>query len=116
MSDRGRRATYFWPRICTASGTGTARTRHSFRAAISVALLIMPRDRQGRNHCSVCGSADHKQQLHDAALSRSEEAGQLVYDQGLSFAEAGRRIGVTRQAAYQGWRRYVRRREICKSA
>lgn len=67
------------------------------------------------NRCSICGSVDHKQQLHGDQLSRGEEAGRLVYDEGLSFAEAGRRIGVTRQTAYWGWRRYVRRREICKS-
>ena len=66
-------------------------------------------------HCSVCGSAEHNRQLHDnEAVSRSEQAGRLVYEHGISFAEAGRRIGVTRQAAYQGWRRYVQRRDLHK--
>lgn len=64
------------------------------------------------NHCSICGSADHNRQLHGEALTRSEQAGQLVYEQGLTFAEAGRCIGITRQAAHQGWRRYVRRRDL----
>jgi len=59
--------------------------------------------------------------MHDnAVLTRSEQAGRLVYDEGISFAEAGRRVGITRQAAHQGWRRYVHRRdlhpEICKHA
>lgn len=54
-------------------------------------------------------------------MSRSVRAGQLVYEGGLSFAEAGRRVGVTRQAAHQGWRRYIQRGarsagEICKFA
>lgn len=74
--------------------------------------------RRAANHCSVCGNAGHNRQLHDEELTRSEEAGRLVYDQGISFAEAGRRLGVTRQAAHQGWRRYVQRRDlhsgICK--
>lgn len=43
------------------------------------------------------------------------EAGRLVYEEGLSFAEAGRRVGVTRQAAYLGWRRYVRVRDLQKA-
>lgn len=65
------------------------------------------------NNCSVCGSPGHNRQLHDnAALTRSEQAGRLVYDEGISFAEAGRRIGITRQAAHQGWRRYVHRRDL----
>jgi hypothetical protein len=64
------------------------------------------------NRCSVCGSTDHKQQLHAELLTRSEQAGKLVYEHGLTFAEAGRRVGVTRQAAHQGWRRYVRRRDL----
>ena len=103
-----------WPRIRTAEPCAT-RAFCPFRATIGAAVLIMPRDRPRRNHCSVCGSADHKQQLHGDQLSRGEKAGQLVYDHGLSFAEAGRRVGVTRQTAYWGWRRHVRRREICKS-
>jgi len=73
------------------------------------------------NHCSVCGEEGHNRQLHDGGLSRSVQAGQLVYEGGLSFAEAGRRVGVTRQAAHQGWRRYVQHRSrpdggICKFA
>lgn len=69
----------------------------------------MPRE---ANHCSVCGSSDHNRQLHDDDLTRSEQAGRLVYEENISFAEAGRRIGVTRQAAHQGWRRYVKRRDL----
>jgi hypothetical protein len=69
--------------------------------------------RRTTNRCSVCGSAGHNRQLHDAdALTRSEQAGRLVYEEGLSFAEAGRRVGITRQAAHQGWRRYVHRRDL----
>lgn len=73
------------------------------------------------HHCSICGSPSHNRQHHGEALTRSEEAGRLVYeDDDLSFAEAARRVGVTRQAVYKGWRRYVRRRdlhrqEICKT-
>lgn len=63
-------------------------------------------------HCSICGSHGHNRQLHDQVLTPSEEAGRLVYEDGLSFAEAGRRTGVTRQAAHKGWRRYVRRRDL----
>ncbi len=63
--------------------------------------------------CSVCGEAGHNRRLHDdETIARSEEAGRLVYEEELSFAEAGRRVGVTRQAAHQGWRRYVRRRDL----
>jgi hypothetical protein len=68
--------------------------------------------RRETNNCSVCGSAGHNRQLHDGALTRSEQAGRLVYEEGISFAEAGRRVGVTRQAAHQGWRRYVFRRDL----
>jgi transposase-like protein len=73
------------------------------------------------NHCSLCGAPDHNRQLHDEELTRSAQAGRLVYEEGLSFAAAGRRLGVTRQAAHQGWRRYVRRKAlapagICKTA
>jgi len=64
------------------------------------------------NRCSICGAAGHNRQLHGDALTRSEEAGSLVYEQGLSFAEAGRRVGVSRQAAHQGWRRYVQRQDL----
>jgi predicted DNA-binding protein (UPF0251 family) len=66
--------------------------------------------------CSICGAAGHNSRLHaDAAVrSRSLEAGRLVYEENLSFAEAGRRVGISRQAAHQGWRRFVRRREICE--
>jgi predicted DNA-binding protein (UPF0251 family) len=64
------------------------------------------------HHCSICGSASHNRQRHGAELTRSEEAGRLVYEDGLSFAEAGRRVGVTRQAAYTGWRRYVKRKDL----
>jgi len=63
------------------------------------------------NRCTICGSTRHHRQLH-GALTRSEEAGRLVYEDGLSFAEAGRRIGVSRQAAHQGWRRYVKRGDL----
>lgn len=66
------------------------------------------------NHCSVCGVTGHNRQLHDEELSLSEQAGRLVYEEGLSFAEAGRRLGVTRQAAYQGWRRYGQRRDLLR--
>lgn len=68
--------------------------------------------RRAPNSCSVCGEIGHNRQMHDGTLSKSEEAGRLVYDQGLSFAEAARRIGVSRQAAHQGWQRYVRRRDL----
>ncbi len=68
--------------------------------------------RRETNNCSVCGSPGHNRQLHDDALTRSEQAGRLVYDDGLSFAEAGRRVGITRQAAHQGWRRYICRRDL----
>jgi hypothetical protein len=66
--------------------------------------------------CSVCGAAGHNSRQHDddGARSRSVEAGRLVYEEGLSFAEAGRRIGISRQAAHQGWRRYVQRRDLQK--
>ena len=65
------------------------------------------------NNCSICGSPGHNRQLHNAdAFSRSEQAGRLVYEKGISFAEAGRRIGITRQAARQGWRRYIYRRDL----
>lgn len=84
--------------------------RGGHRAAVGATVLGMRRE---TNHCSVCGSAGHNRQLHDDdALTRSEQAGRLVYDEGISFAEAGRRIGITRQAAYQGWRRYVHRRDL----
>jgi predicted DNA-binding protein (UPF0251 family) len=68
--------------------------------------------------CSICGESGHDSRHHDepAARSRSEEAGRLVYEEGLSFAEAGRRVGVSRQAAHQGWRLYVRRRDLQKRA
>lgn len=69
----------------------------------------MPRE---ANNCSVCGSLDHNRQLHDPELTRSEQAGRLVYEHGISFAEAGRRVGITRQAAHQGWRRYVQRKDL----
>ena len=69
----------------------------------------MPRE---ANNCSVCGSPDHNRQIHDPKLTRSELAGRLVYEDGISFAEAGRRVGVTRQAAHQGWRRYVQRKDL----
>jgi hypothetical protein len=62
--------------------------------------------------CSTCGAKGHNRLFHGEALSRGEEAGRLVYEDGLSFAEAGRRVGVTRQAAHQGWRRYVSRRDL----
>ncbi len=65
-------------------------------------------------NCSVCGETGHNRQFHESALSRREEAGRLVYEENLSFAEAGRRLGVSRQAAHQGWRRYVRRRDLQK--
>jgi predicted DNA-binding protein (UPF0251 family) len=68
--------------------------------------------------CSICGSSDHNSRRHDVdvdASSRSVEAGRLVYEQELSFAEAGRRVGISRQAAHQGWRRYVQRRDLQKS-
>jgi len=68
--------------------------------------------RAANNHCSICDVAGHNRQLHDESLTRSVEAGRLVYEEGLSFAEAGRRVGVTRQAAHQGWRRYVKRRDL----
>lgn len=42
------------------------------------------------------------------------EAGRLAYEEGLSFAEAGRRVGISRQAAHQGCRRYVRLRDLQK--
>jgi hypothetical protein len=72
------------------------------------------------SHCAICGELGHNRQLHNEALTRGEQAGKLVYDQGLTFAEAARRIGITRQGAHQGWRRYVLRRDlqargICKS-
>jgi hypothetical protein len=91
-------------------GTTAIDGAHSSRAAVGATLLRLMR--RYANHCSVCGSAGHKQPLHGEPLTRSEEAGRLVYDQDLSFAEAGRRVGVTRQAAHQGWRRYVRRRDL----
>lgn len=63
--------------------------------------------------CSICGEAGHTRRDHDAsAQSRSMKAGRLVYEEGLSFAEAGRRVGVSRQAAHQGWRRFVRQRDL----
>ena len=68
--------------------------------------------RRSANHCTICGSVGHNRQFHGEALSRSEEAGRLVYENDLSFAEAGRRLGVSRQAAYQGWLRYVKRRDL----
>ena len=68
--------------------------------------------RREANRCSICEASGHNRQLHGDALTRSEQAGQLVYEEGISFAEAGRRIGVTRQAAHQGWRRYVCRRDL----
>jgi hypothetical protein len=68
--------------------------------------------RHATNNCSVCGSAGHNRQLHDDVFTRSEQAGRLVYEEGISFAEAGRRVGVTRQAAHQGWRRHVQRRDL----
>jgi transposase-like protein len=64
------------------------------------------------NHCSICDSKGHNRQFHDEDLTRSEQAGRLVYEEGLSFAEAARRIGVTRQAAHQGWRRYTQRKNL----
>ena len=72
--------------------------------------------RREANNCSVCGSREHNRQLHDPELTRSEQAGRLVYEHGISFAEAGRRVGVTRQAAYQGWRRYVQRRDLAEGS
>jgi len=69
--------------------------------------------RRETNHYSVCEAAGHNRQLHDdTTLTRSEQAGRLVYVDGISFAEAGRRIGITRQAAHQGWRRYRQRRDL----
>jgi transposase-like protein len=66
-------------------------------------------------YCSVCGELGHNSSLHSDARSRSMEAGRLVYEEGLSFAEAGRRVGISRQAAHQGWRRYVRRADLQKT-
>jgi len=67
-------------------------------------------------HCSICGAAGHDCRDHDdAGRSRSTEAGRLVYEEGLSFAEAGRRVGISRQAAYQGWCRYVHLRDLRKT-
>lgn len=62
--------------------------------------------------CSICGETGHNRRLHDDVLVRGEEAGRLVYEEGLSYAEAARRVGVSRQAAHQGWRRYVQRRDL----
>jgi predicted DNA-binding protein (UPF0251 family) len=73
---------------------------------------VIRRARRSVNRCTICGSTGHNQHLHDDGLTRSEEAGRLVYEEGLSFAEAGRRVGVTRQAAHQGWRRYVKRGDL----
>lgn len=73
---------------------------------------MIRRARRSRNRCSICGLAGHNRQLHNESLTRSEKAGRLVYEEGLSFAEAGRQSGVTRQAAYQGWRRFVKRRDL----
>jgi predicted DNA-binding protein (UPF0251 family) len=68
---------------------------------------------RGPYSCSICGETGHTSRDHDAsARSRSLMAGRLVYEEGLSFAEAGRRIGISRQAAHQGWRRYVRQRDL----
>lgn len=65
--------------------------------------------------CSICGGAGHDRRDHDdATRSRTMEAGRLVYEEGFSFAEAGRRVGVTRQVAHRGWRRYVRLRDLQK--
>jgi len=64
------------------------------------------------SRCSVCDEVGHKRQLHGEVTSRSEQAGRLVYEEGLSFAEAGRRFGVSRQAAHQGWCRYIRRKDL----
>lgn len=66
------------------------------------------------HRCSICDETGHNRQLHEETLSRSMAAGRLVYEGGLSFAEAARRIGVTRQAAHQGWKRYVVRRDLQK--
>lgn len=38
----------------------------------------------------------------------SAEAGRLVCEEQFSFVEAGRRVGINHQAAYQGWKRYVK--------
>ena len=66
--------------------------------------------------CSICGETGHDRRDHDiAARSRSMEAGRLVYEEGASFAEAGRRVGISRQAAYQGWRRFVQVRDLQKA-
>ncbi len=63
--------------------------------------------------CAICGAVGHNRRDHDAAAqSRSLAAGRLVYEEGLSFAAAGRRLGITRQAAHQGWRCYVRKRDL----
>jgi hypothetical protein len=77
--------------------------------------------RRGPSHCAICGEVGHNRQFHNDVLTRGEEAGRLVYDEGLTFAEAARRIGITKQGAHQGWRRYVKRRDlqargICKSS
>lgn len=66
--------------------------------------------------CSTCGETGHDKRDHDdSARSRSVRAGQLVYEEGLSFAEAGRRVGISRQAAYQGWCRYVHLGDLRKT-
>ena len=60
--------------------------------------------------CSVCGGTGHNRRQHDGpTASRRVEAGRLVCQEGLSLAEAGRRVGISRQAARQGWRCYVQR-------
>lgn len=69
---------------------------------------------RGPNYCTACGEAGHNRRLHDDR-SPGVEAGRLVYEEGLTFAEAGRRVGVSRQAAYKGWRRYVQRRDLERS-
>ena len=71
---------------------------------------LMPRG------CSICGEAGHDCRDHvEEARSRSMEAGRLAYEETITFAEAGRRLGISRQAAYRGWRRYVQVRDLQKS-
>jgi predicted DNA-binding protein (UPF0251 family) len=64
-----------------------------------------------KNGCTECGKKGHNRRSHRGDLSASEEAGRLVHEQGLSFAEAARRTQISRQAAHQGLKRYLSKKK-----